>query len=288
MTFGTLFGTLLGIGAPWEAAIYDKREVFPQSPLALVAAEIRFTDAARLRQQTTRDEVTLALEERFPFAEALERTDFALHPAAAPQVQQRSGVVLKNATSTETLTVMSESLTYETTDYRDFDDLLSAVTAACQALLSANVRPALRRIGLRYIDEVRVPDPVTDVRQWEKWIDRRLIEHLDVGPEGVMATTTQGITTYDLREGRGLNFRYAALNQGPVVVPQHLQRATFDAGPFFVLDFDGFRDFTSDSATPLAPEVVRATLEAVHAPCGATFQRAITDEARNLFRGHQQ
>lgn len=268
--------------------MYDKREVFPQSPLALVAAEIRFTDAARLRQQATRDEVTLALEERFPFAEPLEQTDVNLNPTATPQIRQRSGVVLKNATSTETLTVMSESLTYETTDYRDFDDLLTAVTAACLALVEARVRPALRRIGLRYIDEVRVPDQITHVRQWEKWIDSRLIGHLDVGPGGVAATMTQGITTYDLGEGRGLNFRYAALNQGPVVVPQHLQRTTFEAGPFFVLDFDGFREFTSEPATPLAPEVVRTNLEAVHAPCGATFQRAITDQARTLFRGHQQ
>jgi uncharacterized protein (TIGR04255 family) len=275
------------MGALREPFTYPQREVFPESPLALVAAEIRFTDAARLRQQTTKDEVTLALEERFPFAEPLEQTDVNHNPNAPPQIQQRSGVVLKNAMSTETLTIMSESLTYETTDYRDFDDLLSAVTAACRALVSAKVRPALRRIGLRYIDEVRVPVPVTHVRQWEKWIDSRLIEHLSVGPEGVTATMTQGITTYDLGEGRGLNFRYAALNQGPVVVPQHLHRTFFEAGPFFVLDFDGFRDFPREPATPLAPEVVSTSLEAVHAPCGATFQRAITDEARKLFRGRQ-
>ena len=232
--------------------MYPNREVFAESPLALVAAEIRFTDAARLRQQATKDEVTIALEERFPFAEPLEQTDFNLTPTAPPQIQQRSGVVLKNAVSTETLTIMSESLTYETTAYSNFDDLVDAVTAACAALESAKVRPALRRIGLRYIDEVRVPDPITHVHQWEKWIDRRLIEHLDVGPEGVTATMTQGITTYDLGEGRGLNFRYAALNQGPVVVPQHLQRTTFPPGPFFVLDFDGYHDFTSEPATPLA------------------------------------
>lgn len=267
--------------------MYPNREVFPESPLALVAAEVRFTDAARLRQQATMDAVTIALEERFPFAEPLQQTDFNITPIAPPQIQQRSGVVLKNASSTEMLTVMPESLTYETTAYRNFDDLLDAVTAACQALASAKVRPGLRRIGLRYIDEVRVPDPITHVRQWERWIDRRLIEHLDVGPEGVTATMTQGITTFDLGEGRGLNFRYAALNQGPVVVPQHLQRTAFDEGPFFVLDFDGYQDFTSEPVSPLDSEVVSKSLAAVHAPCGATFQRAITDDARTLFRGGQ-
>lgn len=265
--------------------MYPNREVFPQPPLALVAAEIRFSDAARLRQQVTKDEVTIALEERFPFAEALEQQVFNVSPPAPPQLQQQSGVVLRNGNRTETLTLLSGSLTYETTAYTDFDDLLAAVAAACKALVAAKVSPALQRIGLRYIDEVRVPEPVTEVRQWSKWIDRRLTEHLEVGPESAPATSTQGISTYDLGESRGLNFRFAALNQGPIVVPQHLQRPAYEPGPFFVLDFDGYQDFAGEAATRLSAEVVSKTLAAVHAPCGESFQRAITDEARTLFRG---
>lgn len=267
--------------------MYLHREVFPDAPLALVTAEIRFTDAARLRQQQTKDEVAIALEERFPFAEALQQTDFNLTPTAPPQIQQRIGVVLKNATSTETLTIMSESLTYETTAYTNFDDLVEAVTAACDALITAKVRPAMRRVGLRYIDEVRVPEAITDVRQWGKWIDHRLIDQLEVGPDDVPATMTQSVSTYDLGGGKGLNFRYAALNQGPIVVPQFLKRPAIESGPFFVLDFDGFHDFTDGQAVSLSSATVRENLSAVHVPCGTAFQRSITDEARTLFRGAQ-
>ena len=267
--------------------MYPNREVFPETPLALVAAEIRFTDAARLRQQQTKDEVAIALEERFPFAEPLQQAGFNLTPTASPEIQQRIGVVLKNAKSTETLTVMSESLTYETTAYTNFDDLLEAVTAACDALIEANVRPAMRRVGLRYIDEVRVPEAITDVRQWGKWIDRRLIDQLGVGPDDVPATMTQSVSTYDLGGGKGLNFRYAALNQGTVVVPQFLKRPAIESGPFFVLDFDGFHDFTGGQVVSLGSATVRESLSAVHVPCGTAFQRSITDEARTLFRGTQ-
>jgi len=265
--------------------VYPNREVFPNAPLALVAAEIRFTDAARLRQQQTKDAVTIALEERFPFAEPLQQADVNLTPGAPLQIQQRVGVVLKNATSTETLTIMSESLTYETTAYKSFDELLDAVAAACDALAAAKVRPAVRRVGLRYIDEVRVPEPITDVRQWGKWINDRLIGHLGIGPGDVPATATQSVSTYDLGEGRGLNFRYAALNQGPIVVSQFLKRPPIESGPFFVLDFDGFHDFTDREAVSLSSEVVRESLSTVHVPCGTAFQRSITDEARKLFRG---
>jgi uncharacterized protein (TIGR04255 family) len=268
-------------------SIYPNREVFPKAPLALVAAEMRFTDSARLRQQQTKDDLAIALEERFPFAEPLQQTDFNLTPASPPQIQQRIGVVLKNATSTETLTIMSESLTYETTTYSNFDDLLEAVAAACDALVAAKVRPAMRRVGLRYIDEVRVPETITDVRQWDKWIDRRLIGQLEIGPDDTPATTIQSVSTYDLGGGKGLNFRYAALNQGPIVVPHFLKRPAIESGPFFVLDFDGFHDFTDDQPVPLSSEVVRENLSAVHVPCGAAFQRSITNEARKLFRGTQ-
>lgn len=265
--------------------MYPHREVFPDAPLALVAAEIRFTDAARLRQQQTKDEVTIALEERFPFAEPLQQTDVSLTPVTQPQVQQRIGVVLKNATSTETLTIMSESLTYETIAYKDFDDLLDAVTAACDALIAAKVRPALRRVGLRYIDEVRVDEKITDVRQWGKWIDHRLVDQFAVGSDDAPVTMSQGINTYDLGEGKGLNFRYAALDQGPVVVPQFLKRPAIESGPFFVLDFDGFHDFSGGQTVTLSSAAVRESLTDAHVPCGTAFQRSITDEARTLFRG---
>jgi len=267
--------------------MYPNREVFPQAPLALVVAEMRFSDAARLRQQQTKDDVAIALEERFPFAEPLQQTDFSLTPTAPPQIQQRIGVVLKNAASTEMLTITSESVTYETTAYTNFDDLLEAVTAACDALVAAKVRPALRRIGLRYIDEVRVPEAIIDVRQWGKWIDHRLIDHLEVGPDDAPATTMQSVSAYDLGGGKGLNFRCAALNQGTIVVPQFLKRPAVDSGPFFVLDFDGFHDFTGAPAVSLTCAAVRDSLSAVHIPCGNVFQRSITDEARALFRRSQ-
>jgi uncharacterized protein (TIGR04255 family) len=265
--------------------VYPNREVFPNAPLALVAAEIRFTDAARLRQQQTKDLVAIALEERFPFAEPLQRANLNLTLGGPPQVQERLGVVLKNPSSTETVTIMSESLTYETTAYTKFEELRDAVAAACDALVAAKVRPALQRVGLRYIDEVRVPEPITDVRLWRRWINDRLVGQLNIGPDDVRATATQSVSTFDLGEGRGFNFRYAALDQGPIVVPQFLRRPAIESGPFFVLDFDGFHDFSGQEAVPLSSEVVCDSLSAVHGPCGTAFQRSITDEARTLFRG---
>lgn len=266
--------------------MYPNREVFARAPLALVAAEIRFTDAARLRQQQTRDAIAIALEDRFPFAEPLHQTSVNLPwGGGAPAVQEQFGVVLKNANSTESLTIMSESLTYETTAYDNFEYLLESVTGACSVLVEAKVRPALQRVGLRYIDEIRVSEDIVDVRQWKRWINERLVGQLDVLPADFPATASQAVMTFDLGGGRGLNYRCTALNQGTIVVPQHLRRMPVESGPFFVLDFDGFHDFNNQDTVQLSAEVVRDALSAVHVPCGIAFQNSITDEARELFRG---
>ncbi|MGB5110061.1 MAG: TIGR04255 family protein [Mycobacterium sp.] len=273
--------------------MYANREVFPNAPLALVVAEVRFTDSPRLRRQETLDAVAIALEERFPFARQLAGVQFNLPnlghgdspPLEAPQFEpQQRQMVLTNTSSTESITVGPSSITYETTAYSEFDDLSSGVTAACEALTGANVHPALLRVGLRYIDEIRAPQPVTDMRAWGTWIDSSLIAPLAIGPDDV-PVRTQGFITFDLGDGKGLNFQYAALTQGAVVEPMFLKRRPFEPGPFFILDFDGFQDFSGEIPVPLDPAVVADVLYAVHAPAGAAFQRAITDNARALFRG---
>lgn len=270
--------------------MYLNREIFPYSPLALVTAEVRLTDSPRLRRQDILDEVAIALEDRFPFSHPhanvmLNVGNIAPDFMPMLHVEQQRGVVLTNSTSTESVTITPGSFIYETTAYREFDDFRMGVITVCEALIGANVRPGLVRVGLRYIDEIRVPEPITDIRAWNTWIDGSVLRPLAVGPSDAAARTAQGLVTFDLGGGKGLNFQHAALNQGPVVEPNILKRKRFDPGPFFVLDLDGYRDFAPHDAVRLNADEVADILSAVHDPAGAAFQRAITDDARSLFRG---
>jgi uncharacterized protein (TIGR04255 family) len=266
--------------------MYPKREAFRKPLIVMVAAEVRFTDAPRLRQKETLDAVAIALEGRFPFTEPLTGINVEnLGPGVPPRVEPRQGVVLRNADSTESLTVMASSLTYETTSYGEFNVVQANMTAACRALVDANVRPALKRVGLRYIYEIRVPEPVTDVRAWSKWIAGSLLGPLAITPDHVPARGVQGAVAFDLGRRGGLNFQYAAFKQGSTTIPSHLRRQPFEPGPFFALDFDGFYEFGGDASVELDAAVVADMLSGVHAPMGAAFQRAVTDQARALFRG---
>ena len=169
--------------------------------------------------------------------------------APQPQMEQERRLLLTNTAKTESVLLTPSSFICETTAYREFDDFRANVAAVCDALIGANVRSALVRVGIRYIDEVRPPERITDARGWGKWIDSRVLGPLTVGPGDIAVTNAQGLVTFDLGDGNGLNFQYAALNQHPVVQPQFLTRQQFGPEPFFVLDIDGYRDFAGQQDT---------------------------------------
>lgn len=266
--------------------MYPKREVFPNSPLALVAAEVRFTDAPRLRQAETLDAVAVAVESTLPVHQQAQNVVSVQILNGQPQVQMLTGRVMKSLDSTAAMSVFPDHLTFETTDYLDFDAFKRAVLASVDAVISVGVTPAIQRVGLRYVDEIRVGDPkVADAREWGDWIDERLVDHLQLGPPHVPVSRAEGIVVYDLGDHRGLNFRFASLPSGAVVVTNNLVRRPYaEDVPFFVLDFDGYRDFVDLSARLLNTELVAESLDSVHGPAGAAFQNSITDRARELFR----
>lgn len=266
--------------------MYPNAEVFGNPPVVAVVAEIRFTDAPRLRQQDTLDAVAIALERRFPATEPLTGMNLAnAGPGVPPRVEPRQGILLRNTDSTESLTLTAATLTYETTSYAGLDAVETAIADACRALAVAQVASGLQRIGLRYIDEIRVPQPPADARGWTRWIDGSLLGPLAVTPDHVPSRGIQGLAAFDLGGRAGLNVQWAAFQDGSTPLPQHLRRRPFQPGPFFALDLDGFYEFGDDEFVRLDGDVVTDILVRLHAPIGSAFQRAITDDARTLFRG---
>lgn len=267
---------------------YTNREVFPASPLALVAAEVRFSVAPRLRQQATLDEIAIALESRFPVQQPPGEGMSLLLGGDASQLtigQGGGGLLLRDVSGTTALTILPNRMTLETTAYSEFPAFKADLVTSCDALAEAGVISAIERVGLRYIDEIRVPaGTISDARDWADWIDPRLVDHVSVGPRGVPVTMSQGLISYMLDEQRTLNVRFAALPNGAVVQPTTLARKPFVEGPLFVLDFDGSQDMSGATATLFSTEVISSAIDAVHGPAGETFQNTITDRARELFR----
>ncbi len=265
--------------------MYPNREVFAHPPIVMATAQALFTDSPRLHQQETVNGIVAALSERFPISDQI--TGMRMQEAAPgtqPQMVPHQGLIMRNPDHTEAITLTSDSVTYETTAYRSYESFENGLMAAAQALVSMNVRPAVRRIGMRYINEVRVPEKVTDFRGWSEWIDPALTATTAIGSADVPVRAVQGAVAFDLGNNAGLTFGYAALQEGSVINAQFLARSPIPPGPSFVLDIDGYCEF-KDVTLQLDTASLGEYMTAIHSHVGGAFQHAITDRARSLFRG---
>ncbi|BBY61496.1 TIGR04255 family protein [Mycolicibacterium sarraceniae] len=259
-------------------------ETFGIPPVVAVVAEVRFTEAPRLRRQEAFEALAVALAGRFPLADAVTGVNLVnAGPGLPPRAEPRQGVVVRNTEGTESLTFTPAAFMYETTSYTGLEAIETAIATGCRALVAAKVGSAFQRVGLRFVDEIRVPEPVADSRGWTKWINSGLLGALAITPDYVPARGIQGIVNFDLGERGSLNVQFAAFKDGAAVVPQHLQRRPFRSGPFFGLDLDGFYEFGQDALVRLDADVASEVLARLHAPIESAFQSAITDDARALF-----
>ncbi len=265
--------------------MYEGREVFPNAPVELVAFEVRFPDSARLRQPETLDALQLALEDILPIRQVQQTMTLAVPLGGQVVGQQHEQVtLLLDRTLTTSATIRPTALTVETTHYEEFDTFREVVYRCMIALAEQRAAPGVERVGLRYVDEIRVPDPIEGVESWKGWVSDDLLAASRIGGHN-SPSMLQGAMQFETGERTNLVVRYATLTGTGVVDPTLLRRRhTYPAGPFLVLDFDSFWQRPPDHFDEFDPKRIAALLDTLHAPVGETFQRAITDRLREVLR----
>jgi uncharacterized protein (TIGR04255 family) len=264
--------------------MYAQREVFPNAPLELVAIEVRFPYAPRLRKQATIDEILQDLSVELPVLNKQQQITLTLNEGTIGQ--QGEVPRLFNLQSTISAIIAPTAVTIETTNYSDFSAFKELALKIVSSVAKHGSVAASERIGLRYIDEIRVPSQIRDVRDWGEWVSPEFIGMIDVAGSHP-ATSAQGQISYQLsQENMHLLFRYAAVHGKGVIGNEPLRRKRVfeDAQPIFVIDLDAFYQPPLESAPAFNPIDVGEVLDALHTPAGETFQKVITDRLRDLFR----
>lgn len=258
-----------------------EREVFANAPLAYVACEVRFPLAPSLTGEESLTSFATAFADTLPIPEV---ASFVPSPEMdagdGPERQLR----FLDKPRTASVAVTRRSVSVEATHYEGWDSFKPRVLQAIEATTEIARIVGVERIGLRYINEIRVPDHVADASGWQGWIDEGIVSHLQPIP-GYTAESSQ--TVVDLRgEGRRMVARYAALVGSGVVSDQPLRRKTpATVGPFFVIDTDSYCEAPGEEMLECTSEALNPVLDELHEPLGELFQRTITDKSRILFRG---
>lgn len=216
-------------------------EVWPNAPLALVAVEVRFPaeGTGPFRAPVLRA-IRDLVDDSWVLEGAKQQTlDLAVGPAGVQQtnysVENLTPIMARDRT--HSVTVRPESLTVETTRYEGYEGFRSLVGSSFAAVEQVLQPQGATRLGLRYIDEIRVPSLEGD-NPWDAWLDRSLLAPRG---KGLRTKGWTGAVQYDVSDDRSLVLRYGP-SDGPVVNPPGpLRRSSLAAsGQIFFLDFDSF------------------------------------------------
>jgi uncharacterized protein (TIGR04255 family) len=261
------------------------REVYPNAPLQLVAAEWRYPMSPRLASSDALAGLHSLLGDTLPVPEPIAEQTVAFGGAdMPPELSTRQFFRFTNKQKTLSASITPTATTVEATVYEHFEQFRELLERVVFALTSYSVPVGLERVGLRYIDEVRVPTITEPPGDWRRYIADELLAppHLGVQADGGLRPTSwRGLIEFDREEEFSLVLRYGAV-AGFAVNPAgalHLPRGG-ETGPFFLVDVDSYWT-PSEAIADFDPEILLKTFDTLHAPVSAVFEALITDDLRN-------
>lgn len=261
-------------------------EVYPHAPVVLVALEVRHSIAGPL-SQTQQRKIKQRLSDVLPILRTGQLTNIAgvVGAPESPTVHVEKFSKFFNRDSTISSSIREGAIVVETTRYAGWERLRELVGNVLLARREVGDIDGVERVGLRYINEIRVPgQPNID---WEPWVDTTLLGPAHRGEKlGFPAAHWQGITAFAPGPDRAAVLRYGP-REGYAVEPGgDLKRPAPTPGPFFLMDIDSFWT-PSEEVPKFDVDQLIATSDELHAPVRTLFEGLITDRLREevLRRG---
>jgi uncharacterized protein (TIGR04255 family) len=209
-----------------------------------------------------------------------------------PHMETRSADVHRFFTRQRDLSISyaPTRLTVELSNYQGWPNFRAAVRQALEARRSGPDCSDLdidgiERVGLRYLDEIRVPG-APDTIQWSQWVAQQLLP--SEPPAGFTWLQQQAVVQY----GVNSDHHSLALRYGLVTGPSsfnstpYLTRPDPGSGSYFLLDTDA--SWTSQPGESLLTPQADSLLDLaslLHSPASALFESLITDKLRNEVLG---
>ena len=268
-----------------------EEEIYPNAPIVLMVAEIKHTAHGPLDEKQSRI-ISEAVKETLPIiTEDVEQNlSFSAAPDGSmpqPQVSQTKALRWSSRDKRTVVTVRPDSISVETTKYRRYEDVRLLLEKSLTALADAIVPDGVTRIGLRYIDEIRVPsNDDSGIPRWDEWVDGSLLgpHDIEIG-QGLLPVRNEGASAFSGGDSTRLVLRYGAQDTYVVGSTPQLRRPLPAPGPLFKLDIDSY--WQPEDIPAFAPARILAMADKLHGPVRSIFEGLITDKLRNevLRRG---
>lgn len=260
------------------------REIYPSAPIVLMAIEVRHPLCGPLeRKQVT--ELSGWVKHLLPLPSEMNEVSFTVQAGLeGPPAQQQVVSSFPRWTSRDKRTALSvrpDSLVIETTDYGSYERMRELLDIVLRARLAIAAPAGVERIGLRYIDEIRVPaENGSRVPAWEQWVDATLLGPAHVGAElSLVPVVNEGVFVFSGGSDHALVLRYGAQSDYAVQSTPDLRRPLPPPGPLFKLDIDSFWQ-AADEIPEFDVDLILRQSDALHEPVRGVFESVITDRLR--------
>lgn len=255
-----------------------------------MAVEVRHSPCEPLE----RKQVTLLSQQLgglVPLPGEVNEVSFIVHAGPNSQpVQQQVIATVPRWTSRDkrtALTVRQDSLVIETTDYGSYDRVRELLDVALRARLTVAAPAGVDRVGLRYIDEIRVPaENGEGAPDWREWVDQSLLGPAHIGSDlDLTLAVNEGLVVFSSDSNRALVLRYGAQSDYAVQSTPELRRPLPPPGPLFKLDIDSFWQ-AGDSVPEFHPSFILDQADNLHMPVRGVFECLITERLREEVLRH--
>ncbi len=257
---------------------------YRNAPLELVILQVTHPAAPSLSRGEEAG-LKAALLKVLPLSErgVINSVEFAVSGTQSSGSQVRSEPVVRFTTRDKRLgvTFNPNSITIETTKYDTWGDLLQLAHTVLSARMDIAPVDGVERIGLRYIDEVRVPDQTPD---WSTWVNSKLAPPiLDESGQNLRVQQQQATIQYATDVPNVLvTLRYGAVVAATSVGATVLARPdAHPVGPFFLIDSDaGWTPGPGEEIPALDPSEVLGKADVMHRFVKQLFEASLTDRLR--------
>ena len=257
----------------------DTHEVYPNAPLVLVALELRHPPATEPLSMSQQRLLKDLLSGRLPIMRRAQQINFEITAiGAVPPVSTTEEFPrFSNRDGTMAVSMRTSSIVIEASQYDGWDDFRLLALEAFSARMQVAPVDGVERIGLRYIDEIRVPDVPPE---WSQWVHDSLLGPSRSESVRLPLSQWQGVGVYGEQPGCSLVLRYGP-RQGHAVDPNaDIRRVLHSSdGEFFLMDLDSF--WTPKQGTPeFEIEAVLRICDDLHHPVRGLFESLITNRLR--------
>ncbi|MFF2816343.1 TIGR04255 family protein [Kitasatospora cineracea] len=254
------------------------REVYPNAPVVLVAIEVRHPTAEPLAKAAIAD-LKRSLAREFPLYMPATTLTFTVSPTGMAQDPQTAPRYVSRD-KTASVTFREDAIVVETTRYEHYERLREMAALAVDVRQRVAPVDGVERIGLRYINEVRVPE-LRSSADWAEWVAPALAGPTALDPPtGLDLNTWQGTAIFGDPTGSGAAVRHGSFEGYAVNPGGDLKRPAPAPGPFFLIDIDSY--WTAQGETPnVEQEELLTCLDGLNSYVKVLFEGLITDRLRN-------